>query len=247
VKRLANLVEELRLGMDANRRQLPLLGETQRKNRETLDSFKAELKRRIEALPPDMPQLAPLAESASQFLLELDIAEPETHMDAASRNAAEGRTAETFQNAELARAALERLLKQEDNLFADAARGEAPEFNIPDLDQALQQLLEGLLQQNPGGDGAPGQGEALGGQGMPGGGFPMHMPMVGPSRMQFGHAPGSGGEGGDGPAAGAAPLPESAESGTLPPTDTRQTSSSAPDPESIPEPYRESVRKFLTP
>jgi len=248
-KRFATIVEELRRGMDDNRRQLPMLGETQRKNRELLDEFKAELRRRIDALHQGFPQLAPLADSASRFLLELDVAEPETHMDAATRDATDGRAAEAFRNAELARAALERLLN-EDEMFQQAARGEAPEFNIPNLDLNLQQLLEGLLQQNPGGDGEPGQGgPAIGGQGMAGGGFSMHLPMIGPDRMQFGTSPspGSGGDGGDGPAAGAPPLPDTAESGTLRPTDLRETTTTAPAAESIPEPYRDAVRRFLTP
>ena len=54
-KRFGTIVEELRHGEDQNRRLLPSLAETQEKNREALDEFKAELRRRAEALPNDDP------------------------------------------------------------------------------------------------------------------------------------------------------------------------------------------------
>jgi hypothetical protein len=43
------------------------------------------------------------------------------------------------------------------------------------------------------------------------------------------------------------PLPESAESGSIRPTDTRQGESSGIAPESIPEPYRDAVKRYFTP
>ena len=259
-KRFGGIVDELRHGIDQNRRQLPLLGETQRKNRAALDDFKAELKRRIDSMPDEQPTLQPLRDAASQFLDDLTEAQPESLMDAAAGHGKAGAAAEAFDNAERARALLERFLNREDDPFAAAARGEAPQFDIPDLDKTLEEMLEGLLAQNPGMGGEPGQGDQPGGPGgmgfgpggMAGGrgdGFPMNnLPMVGPDRMRFGSSPvpGSGrGEGGKTPAA--PPLPQTAETGKIVPPADRSGQSAAPAPESIPEPYRDAVRKFMTP
>ena len=254
-KRFGTIVDELRLGQDQNRRLLPSLAETQQKNREALDAFKAELRRRAEALPNDDPDLAPLIDSALKFLLELEVAEPETMMDAAARHGKAGEAMDAFTQAELARAALERLMSEPEP-FAQAARGQAPQFNIPrpDVNRNLQQMLEALLGQNPG----AGEGNQPGGQGMgpagmglagsPGGGFPMDMPVIGPDRLQFGDAPGSspGGNGKQGRQA-TTPLPDTAESATLKPTETRHGQATTTTPDTIPEPYREAVKKFLTP
>jgi hypothetical protein len=256
-KRFGTIVGELRQGEDRNRRLLPSLGETQEKNRQSLDEFKAELRRRLDALPEDAHEnLAPLIDSANQFLLELENAAPETLMDAAAANGRAGQAGDAFTNAERARALLERLLSEPEP-FPQAAQGQAPQFNVPnpDLNDTLQQLLEGLLNQNrgqgngnqPGGQGGgPG---GLGGQGNPGDGFPMDLPVVGPDRMQFDpSAANAGGKsGGDGPGTAAPPLPESAETSILPTDPTRSGQATLPSPESIPEPYRDAVKKFLTP
>lgn len=256
-KRFGGIVEELRHGIDQNRRQLPLLGDTQRKNRAALDDFKAELKRRIDALPADKPELQPLLDSATKFLDDLTEAQPESLMDAAAGHGKAGAAAEAFDNAERARAMLERFLKREDDPFAAAARGEAPEFEIPDLDKTLRELLEGLQAQNPGMGGEPGDGRQPGGMGFgPGGmaggrgdGFPMdNLPMLGPERLDFGASPVPGRGRGEGkPPPPAPPLPQTAETGRIEPPADRAGQSAAPAPESIPEPYRDAVKKFLTP
>lgn len=253
-KRFGTIVEELRRGEDQGRRMLPSLGENQQKNREALDEFKAELRRPVEALPQD-PDLVPLADSALRFLQELEVAEPETLMDAAAKHGRAGEAMGAFTNAERARAALERLLSEPEP-FPQAARGQAPQFDVPrpDVNRNLQQMLEALLGANPGqgaGDQPGGQGMGPGGfgmDGMPGGGFPMDMPVAGPDRMRFGDGPSaSGGGNGDGKTGAAPPLPQTAESGAIKPTETRQGQSSTANPESIPEPYREAVKRFLTP
>lgn len=253
-KRFGTIVEELRLGQDQNRRLLPMLGETQEKNRKALDEFKVELRRRAEALPND-PNLEALAESALKFLQELEIAEPETLMDAAAKHGKAGEALDAFTNAERARALLERLLSEPEP-FAEAARGQAPQFNIPrpDVNRNLQQMLEALLGQAGGqgeGNQPGGQGKGPGGMGMNGmrgDGFPMDLPVAGPDRMRFGDGPTAAGSGkGDGKGGTTLPLPDTAEHGTIKPTDSRQGKSSTANPESIPEPYREAVKRFLTP
>jgi hypothetical protein len=251
-KRLGTIVQELRNGNDQNRRLLPMLGDTQEKNREALDEFKAELRRRLDELAEE-DGLAPLADSAREFLEELDEAEPESLMDAATKHGRAGEALDAFTNAEWAREALERLLSQNEP-FPNAARGQAPEFDvdIPDVNQNLQQMLEALLGQNGGGQGnqpgGPGGGPGGAGRdGMAGGGFPMHLPMVGPDRMRFGDNPAaSAGGKGEGRQGSGAPLPDAAESGSIPLTDSRQGQSSSANPEAVPEPYREAVKRFLT-
>ena len=254
-KRFGTIVEELRRGEDQNRRALPLLGENQQKNREALDEFKAELRRRAEALPNDDDDLTPLIDSALKFLQELEIAEPETLMDAATKHGKAGEAMDAFTNAERARALLERLMSEPEP-FPQAAKGQAPQFNIPrpDVNRDLQQLLEALLGQNAGqGEGnqpgGMGQGPAgMGAAGARGDGFPMDLPVVGPERLQFASpSNSSGGGNGDGKSTPVQPLPDTAESGTFKPTDLRQGQSTTTTPEVVPEPYREAVKKFLTP
>lgn len=255
-KRFGSIVEELRHGEDRNRRLLPLLAETQERNRKALDEFKLELRKRLDEFGGD-PALAPLVDSAWDFLNELDLAEPETLMDAAAERGRAGVAVDAFTNAELARALLERLLS-EPGQFQDAAAGQAPEFQVPrpDVNANLAQLLEALLRQNQGE--GQGQGNQPGGQGGgPGGtggsgnamsGFSLDLPVAGPDRMQFDTRSSAGqGGGGEGDSARPVPLPESAESGKLRPEETREGQSSNVSPESIPEPYREAVRRYFTP
>ena len=254
-KRFGTIVEELRHGQDQNRRLLPSLADTQEKNRKALDDFKAELHRRAEALPNDDPDLTPLIDSALKFLDDLTEAAPETLMDAATKHGKAGEAMDAFTNAERARALLQRLMSEPEP-FQQAAKGQAPQFDIPrpDVNRNLQQLLEALLGQNPGqgnGDQPGGQGQGPVGMGLAGargGGFPMNLPVVGPERLQFSDPSNSGGgRNGEGRTTPVQPLPDTAESGTIKPTDTRQGQSSTVSPESIPEPYREAVKRFLTP
>jgi hypothetical protein len=254
-KRFGTIVEELRNGNDQNRRLLPSLADTQEKNRKALDEFKTELQRRLDALPADNENLAPLMDSAAQFLDDLTEAAPETLMDAAAKDGRAGDAGQAFANAERARALLERLLNEPEP-FQQAAKGQAPQFNIPnpDVNENLAQLLEGLLGQNLGenGDGKPGgQGQGAPGVGPNGGpasGYSMNLPVVGPDRMQFSTpSPNGGGKNGDGKTPATQPLPETAETGTIKPSATGQGQTSAVSPETIPEPYREAVKRFLTP
>lgn len=144
-KRFRTIVEELRRGNDANRRQLPLLGETQEKNRKALDDFKTELEDLLKEVE-DVEELQRFADGAWEFLELLKEAEPETLMDAATRHGKAGEAMDAFLNAERARALLADLLNQEDNPFADAAQGEMADFEVaPDVNGNLRQMLEGLL------------------------------------------------------------------------------------------------------
>jgi hypothetical protein len=260
-KRFATIVEELRKGENQNRRLLPALAETQLKNRQALDEFKVEMRRRIDALADADPALLPLIDSALLFLDELDAAQPETLMDAAADHSKAGQANDAYTNAELARALLERLLSEPEP-FPEAVMGKPPELDVPrqDVNENIRQMLEAMLGRIPGQDQGQGQGQgdAPGGQGQgpggfgpagaPGSGFSMDLPVIGPDRLQFdplaGPSAGGNGEGRTGPVP---PLPETAESGTITPPPTRSGDASSHSPESIPEPYRDAVKRYFTP
>jgi len=76
----------------------------------------------------------------------------------------------------------------------------------------------------------------------------MDLPVVGPDRLQFDPLASAGNGGGEkGRTGPVAPLPTTAENETLKPDTTRKGEASTLTPESIPEPYRKAVQKFLTP
>jgi hypothetical protein len=255
-KRFRTIVEEFRRGDNQNRRLLPSLAETQQKNREALDAFKIELRRRIDALDDADPALLPMIDSALLFLQELDVAQPETLMDAATNHGKAGQANDAFTNAELARALLERLLSEPEP-FPEAVMGKPPEFDVPreDVNENLRQMLEAMLGripgQNPGdqpGPGGPGGPGGFGPNGAPSSGYSMDLPVIGPDRLQFDPLAGpSGGADGKGRTGQAPPLPETAESGNLNPPATRTGEASVLSPESIPEPYRDAVKRYFTP
>ena len=257
-KRFNTILDELRHGQDQNRRMLPSLGETQRKNREALDKFAIDLRERADALR-DHPQLGEFATAALEFVQELEAAAPQTLMDAATKHAKAGQTSDAYTNAELARALLERLMSQP-NPFAQACQGKAPGFNLPnpDANATIEQLLKALMNRNPGGGAGSTPNQNLGQGGMGAGGFgdsgaamdgySMQLPVIGPDRLQF-EPTGGPSKGGDGKSAGKdhKPLPTTAEAGRLKSTETRQGESPSIAPESVPEPYREAVKRYFTP
>jgi len=125
---------------------------------------------------------------------------------------------------------------------------------FPDVNQTMQQLLEGLMCQNPGynpGDGQGGGGMGGGGTGPTGNaapGFGMSdIPVLGPQRMMF--EPASLGRTADrkGDPGKSNPLAQAAENESMSPSESPLETKTAPDPQSVPEPYREAVRKYFTP
>jgi len=251
-KRFGTVAEELRRGIDQNKRLLPSLADTQEKNRKALDDFKTELKRRLEALPND-DELVPMIDSALGLLRELEEAQPETLMDAAAKHGRAGEAREAFNQAELARDLLLRLMSKPEP-FPQAANGQAPQFDVPrpDVNRNLEEMLEALLGRNRGeGEGRqPGQGGAApGGSGFAGGnkdGYSMDLPVVGPDRLWFENPESAGGRSGG--AGGAKPgAPPTTGRGQLQPGGNRQGQSSTATPESTPETYRDAVKRFLTP
>jgi len=252
VKRMDTIAREIAKGNDQNKRLLASLGDTQQKNREALDEFARELEQRADSLRN--PALQPMRESALQFLQQLRLSDPGSVMDAAAKYAREGSSNDAATNAELARALLETLMQPQD-AFPQACKGQCMKFSIPnpDVNQTMQQLLEGLMCQNPGM--SPNQGQGGGGMGaggtgptgsaMPG--FSMSdLPVIGPERMHF--QPASLGASGKGESKPARPKPLSthAESGRLKQSESRDGTSAAPDPESIPAIYRDAVKRYFS-
>lgn len=252
-KRIRTIAEEIHKGNDQNRRLLSSLADTQEKNREALDEFAAELQKRAEAI--ENPALKDMVASTEEFLQALRMSNPQSVMDLGAKSGRQGASEDAYVQAEMARAMLETLMSKP-NPFAQACKGQCQKFQVPfpDVNKTMQQLLEGLMCQNPGytpGDGQGGGGMGGGGTGPTGNAAPgfstLDVPVLGPQRMMFEPASLGGTTDGKGKTAGANPLAEAAESETLSPTEKPVETQVAPDPQSIPEPYRDAVRRYFTP
>lgn len=249
--RIRGIAEEIHRGNDQNRRLLIPLAETQEKNRQALDEFDAELQRRAEATKH--PDLADMAESAMKFLQELRLADPQSAMRSGTEAGRLGVANDAFVQAELARTLMENLLKKEDESFAQACKGN-PKFapgGAPDVNATMEQLLKALMAQNSGnggpGQGAGGLGAGGSGAGSSGPGFSMpDVPILGPQHLFFEPLAG-GAAGGEGQSRPSNPLAAAAETETLNPAESPRETRSAPNPESIPEPYREAVKLYFDP
>ncbi len=252
VKRMNALAMEIARGNDQGKRLLASLGETQEKNREALDEFSRELEERANSLTN--PMLAPMRDSALEFLQQLKLSDPGGVMSAAASYAREGLSNDAATNAELARAMLETLMSQP-SPFPKACKGQCMKFAIPnpDVNLTMQQLLEALMCQNPGmspnqGTGAGGMG--IGGTGPTGSAMPgfsiSDLPVIGPERMLF--QPASLGASGSGQSKNSRPksLVTKAESGAIKPSENRDGSSGAPAPEAVPAIYRDAVKRYFS-
>lgn len=253
-KRIRTIAEEIHKGNDQNRRLLPSLAETQQKNREELDKFAAELARRADAF--DDPSLTPLRDSALKFVEDLRLADPQSAMQSAADEGKQGAANDAFVQAELARSILEGLMKNEGDPFRSACQGRCMNFSVapPDVNGTMQQLLEGLMCQNPGmspnegmgGGGMGGGGTGPTGNAAPGFGMP-DIPVLGPQRMQFEPASMGGSADGKGQTGPGKAVATAAESESMRPSGKPRETQSAPDPESVPEPYREAVKRYFDP
>jgi hypothetical protein len=178
-------------------------------------------------------------------------------MDLGTKSGRLGIAEDAYVQAELARSLLENLMsKPEDNPFADACQGQNPKFSVesPDVNKTMQQLLEGLMSQNPGynpGEGQGGGGMGGGGTGPSGNaapGFGMSdVPILGPQRMMFEPLSLGGSADGKGQTNKNGNLNQAAETGNLAPTEAPKETRIAPDPQSVPEPYRDAVKTYFTP
>lgn len=253
-KRIFSIAREIHEGNDNNRRMLGLLADTQQKNREALDEFAAELKKRIDA--SQHPDLADMVQSANDFLDALKAANPQSVMDLSSKSGRLGNAEDAYVQAELARSLLEKLMEKPEP-FPQACQGQAKNFNNnprPDINETMQQLLEGLMAQNPGMSQNQGMGEGGmggGGTGPTGNAAPGFglgdLPVLGPQRLQFDPQSLGGSGDGTGKSGKNGNLQQAAENSRLKPTETPKDTRTAPDPQSIPESYRDAVKQYFTP
>lgn len=253
VKRIETIAREIARGNDQNKRLLQSLADTQQKNREALDALISDLENRAAEIKD--PALKKMADSAHKFAESLRMSDPMSVMDAAAKHGRDGSANDDFTNTELARAMLEKFLQQQ-NDFAQACRGQCPSFSVPDPDvrKTMQQLLEGLMCQNPGmspNQGAGGGGMGTGGTGPTGSaqpGFAMNdLPVIGPQRLYF--EPLSMGGQGRGEGRGGTPrqVTQAAETSVRQSTASRESATSAPAQENVPESYRDAVKRYFTP
>lgn len=252
-ERILTIAKEIHQGNDSNTRLLTSLADTQEKNRQALDTFATELETRAAAI--QNPALSATAASAREFLQSLALSDPQSVMDLGAKSGRLGAAEDAYVQAELARALLENLM-QKPNPFAKACQGQCMKFSVkfPDVNQTMQQLLEGLMCQNPGyspGQGTGGWGLGSGGTGPTGNAAPgfglSDIPVLGPQRMTF--EPASLGANTDGKGANSTvnSLTQASESVSIPPSESPTETQTAPDPESIPESYRKAVQKYFTP
>lgn len=252
-QRIVQISKEISKGNDENRRLLPSLGETQKKNREALDAFARDLRKHAEAL--ENPALAPLKASSLDFLERLALADPGSVMDEATASARLGQANDAFVSAELARGLLETLMNQPDP-FCQACQGKSPKFEVmrPDVNQTMKQMLEGLMCQNAGSqpnNGMGGGGVGMGGTGPTGAAQPgfsmLDLPVVGPERMFFTPESTQAGKGGSAQTSPQKPVDEAAETEDFQPGDLQHTTPVAPDLEAVPPAYRDAVKAYFTP
>lgn len=251
--RILTIAKEIHQGNDQNRRLLAALADTQEKNRESLDQFAKDLQERADAI--ENPELEGMVASTEEFLQALRMSDPQSVMDLGSKSGRLGAAEDAYVQAELARALLETLMSKS-NPFSQACKGRCMKFSVkfPDVNKTMQQLLEGLMCQNPGyspGDGMGGGGMGAGGTGPTGNaapGFGMNdVPVLGPQRMMFEPASMGGTADGKGASGRANPLAQAAETESMAPSESPLETKTAPDPQSVPEPYREAVKKYFTP
>ena len=252
-ERIRTIAEEIHKGNDQNRRLLKSLADTQDKNREALDEFAKELESR--AAKTTRPELDEMIESTKQFLQDLRMSDPQSVMKAGAESGRLGSAEDAYVQAELARALLERLMEKPEP-FPSACKGQGMQFSskFPDVNATMQQLLEGLMSQNPGynpGSGQGGGGMGGGGTGPTGNaapGFGMaDVAVLGPERLMFEPASLGGSADGKGGPGKVDPLTQASETESMAPSEIPEDTLHAPDPQSVPEPYREAVKKYFTP
>lgn len=236
--------------------RLRRLAERQTRNRERLARFASELTARLADV--DAEAYAELVASSAAFLEALAGLGVEPEMTEAARLAANQDRSQAVIHAERALELLRSLLSkcQGDGGMGDMCQNRKPSFGVQDPAQsALQQMYQALCMQfgQQQGGGTPG-GMGPGGGGIGGGdprdgystsGYsPLNLPIMGPSRSLvpgLGSGRGGEGQGAAGRAGGATTYTESesmsGESG-------RRVGSETIPLESVPEKYRDAVRRF---
>jgi len=190
--RLSTLARDVLRGELSNLPNLPSLGRMQNDNAEALDLWQQEMQNRIEALPPELDDLA--ADSSS-FLDHLTTLEIQPTMEGAGSHAENGNSRDAAELAVLALTLLDELIHDlEDNMFAAILRSQFNqlEFQIPDIAATIEQWMQQLVPGDQLRRGIPNPNEGGGRGGEGGDGFsmgrgmnPSAFPMFGPHRHRF--------------------------------------------------------------
>ncbi|MBK1829235.1 hypothetical protein JIN77_00715 [Verrucomicrobiaceae bacterium R5-34] len=189
VERMGTIAKEVAGGNTRNSGQLDGLARVQDRNRDALEQFALDLKKRAEALPDDFGQMKLDVHEFLQKLEELDIPDP---MHTSSEMARKGKSLDAATNALLALSLLERMMNQPDNGFSSMCRGDGPpKFGVkPDVAGTMHQMLDSLMKraQGQGKGKTGGAGGGVGGSGQDGfsvAGNDVNIPVYGPDRLAF--------------------------------------------------------------
>ncbi len=252
---LARLSEEMALGIDKNRSQLPDLRLRQLANEERIAKVESQLPGRLQKLPEGYENLK---KGAERVLDQLDLLQVGKQMGDAAGHAGQGRITRAAGDAVLARANLDQILGGSDD-FCSTCRGGKPGFcNGQGMAQvALEQMLAALRGRAQ--NGRQGSGEsagssgfgfgALGGSGSATAGIQLNVPLIGPPRVNL--TPPQGGPGGqrqDGDnTGGAVGTTATAAESALPVSEDADSASAASwNPEDVPPKYREAVKVYFS-
>lgn len=258
MKRLQEAAVRIQRGDAEGARMLQPLGETQAALRRELDELAAELLRRRRAMA-NLEELEPMRAQVGEFLLRLAELDPGSVMQSAADAAKNGESRAAAERSERALALLDELFETPGNGFCENCQGGgAPKFDLrlPDLNKTMEQMLEALCQNpgsnpgskpgsKPGSSGFGTGGSSRSGYAMAGIPSTQPIPVSGPARTSYRPASMAGEARGKG--AGAAPRRVDAvtENSRLKDEGDHDALSRPPLIESVPESYRESVKRYF--
>ncbi len=252
VRRLQRLESETRF---SDLKLLSTLGARQEELRLELQSVAEDIAKRSEALPPGYEKLQ---DASLTFAAKIEKLEIPGLMRKASSSAANGDGRRALGSSEAALEGMRSLLvESESSPFSCDSKGN-PGFDAKGKAKStLRQMLEALKcagrgGRNPGrGLGAAGSGKGSGEGGVYGGSLddgyrsgmssPLNTPVFGPRRSEFGKTGGAG----PGPA-GAKIGKGASERMAQPPPSKAPGASKSSTPESVPDKYREAVKKYFS-
>lgn len=255
VKDLNRALEQIRRGESKAGQALGDLAQRQKEIAGNLREMEKNIGGAVDALPEDFASMKADGEKFLQALRDLEI--PPT-MDEAAQAGEKADSKIASDRAGEALAKLEALLRKK-NGICEMCRGEGdPKFLWPEeLAQTLEQLMDALIPKPKGPgekDGQPGQKPGMGQQG-PGGnsdsGFSMRgkmpqLPIYGPSRSRFGQKGSAGLGRGDGSGKGNPDDGANVEKDELTNRAPRRTGGEAVAAETVPESYRDAVKRYFS-
>jgi len=252
VQRMGTIAKEVAKGTTRNTVQLANLARLQESNREELQKFAKELKKRSDDLPEVFGQMRTDAEAFLEKMEELDIPDP---MQAAADEARRGSSNDAATNAMLALSLMQQLMDQPGNGFCEMCKGGGPpRFQVkPDVNQTMEEMMQALMSRGSRGQGkgkgTGGAGGGSGGSGQDGysiAGNSANVPVYGPDRLMFNQPSGATGRGG-GTSGSAKKRIATQQPGTrVNPTEHRDSEHAELAPENIPTKYESAVKRYFS-